>query len=94
MDWIIVENTINDSNVKIFALSTCIWCKKTKQLMNNNDITYQYLDVDTLNAEEKEAAVKEMKKHITNISFPLVIINDEVSIKGFQEDEIRRALNV
>ena len=94
MDWITVENANNQNNVKIFALSTCIWCKKTKQLMSDNDITYQYLDVDILNAEEKQEAVKEMKKYITNISFPLVIINDEIAIKGFQEKEIRSALNV
>lgn len=94
MNWKVVENNINDNNVKIFALSTCIWCKKTKQLMNDNDITYQYLDVDILDAVEKEAAVEEMKKYTSNISFPLVVINNETAIKGFQEKEIRSVLNV
>jgi len=94
MEWIKVNNNISQRDVKIFALSTCIWCKKTKKLMDDNNITYKYLDVDLLNNEDKQEAVSEMKKHINNISFPLIVIDNEIAIKGFQEKELRSTLNV
>ncbi len=94
MEWIKVNNNISQRDVKIFALSTCIWCKKTKRLMDDNNITYKYLDVDLLNNEDKQEAVSEMKKHINNISFPLIVIDNEIAIKGFQEKELRSTLNV
>jgi glutaredoxin len=62
--------------------------------MDDNNITYKYLDVDLLNNEDKQEAVSEMKKHINNISFPLIVIDGEIAIKGFQEKELRSTLNV
>lgn len=94
MNWNFVENKTSNRDVKIFALSTCIWCKKTKQMMDEHDISYKYLEVDLLNETEKENAVNEMNKFVSNISFPLTVIDDVIVIKGFQEEELKRNLNV
>ena len=32
----------------VYALSTCVWCKLTKQFLNDNNVEYEYVDVDLL----------------------------------------------
>jgi glutaredoxin len=75
----------------LYALSTCVWCKKTKALLGDLGIAYEYEDVDLLSGPEEEAAMNEMKKHNPDCAFPMVVIDDSKSIIGFQEDEIRQA---
>jgi len=43
-------------------LSTCGWCKKTKQFLRENDVEYEYLDVDTATPEERKAAIKSLRE--------------------------------
>jgi glutaredoxin-like protein NrdH len=79
--------------VKLYTLSTCGWCKKTKALLKALSVEYEYLDVDTLPAEEQAIVKKEVAKFNPLISFPTVVIDDgrEV-IVGFKEDEITKCL--
>jgi glutaredoxin-like protein NrdH len=42
--------------VMLFALSTCIWCKKTKQLLKDLGLEYSYVDVDLLVGRDQEDA--------------------------------------
>ena len=78
--------------VMLYALSTCVWCKKTKALLDELDIAYEYEDVDLLSGPEEESAMNEMKKYNPDCSFQMLVINDKKRIIGFQEDEIREAL--
>ncbi len=85
-------NGKENHKIKLFALSTCIWCKKTKELLNNLGFAYEYEDVDLLNLSERKKALNEMKKWEEESSFPLIII-DNKSIQGFNEIEIKKLLN-
>ena len=40
--------------VTVYALSTCVWCKITKQYLNDNGVAYEYVDVDLLNEKDKD----------------------------------------
>ena len=82
----------NAGKVVLYALSTCVWCKKTKALLEELGVAYEYEDVDLLSGPEEEAAINEMKKHNPDCSFPMLVINDRKYIIGFKEDEIRGAL--
>ncbi len=43
----------NDSQEwTIFTLSTCMWCKKCKQYLNDKNIKYLYVDVDKIDPIE------------------------------------------
>jgi glutaredoxin len=86
-----VEGT-DKGKVTLFALSTCVWCKRTKQLLNNLGVGYDYVFVDLLHGAEKDDAMNEIKKWNPNCSFPTMVINDEKCIVGFKEAEIRAAL--
>ena len=76
----------------LYALSTCVWCRKTKKLLDDLGVDYDYLDVDLIKGAEKEAAINSLKKHNPDCSFPTLVINDQRCIIGFKEEEIREAL--
>jgi glutaredoxin-like protein NrdH len=78
--------------VMLYALSTCIWCKKTKRLLNELGVEYDYIDVDLSEGAEETAALEAVKKFNPSRSFPTLIIDDEKAVLGFNEKEIREAL--
>lgn len=78
--------------VKLYALSTCGWCKKTKDLLDNLGVAYEYEYVDLLSGEEREKVVQEITAWNPSRNFPTMVINDERCIVGFVENEIREAL--
>ncbi|MEI6039761.1 MAG: glutaredoxin family protein [Candidatus Berkelbacteria bacterium] len=74
----------------IFALSTCVWCKKTKQLLNDLGVMYDYIDVDLVSGNAEQELMDEFKKYTNNISFPTIIIEDgQEVITGFDEARIK-----
>jgi glutaredoxin len=89
-----VEGTKKDHKVFLYALSTCGWCKKTKQLLSENDVEYEFLDVDKSTSEERKNAISEIKSHKVPLGFPVTIIDNEKVISGYKENAIKAALNL
>ena len=54
MEFSKVSGKKNDHKVVIYALSTCVWCKMTKQFLSDNNVQYEFADVDLLEDKEKE----------------------------------------
>ena len=75
--------------ITLYALSTCAWCKKTKDLLNTLKADYHYVDVDLLADADKEKVVKEISKWNPACSFPTMVIDNKRCIVGFDEKEIR-----
>ena len=84
---------INKGKVVMYGLSTCVWCKKTRQLLTDLGVDFDYLYVDLLSGNEEESAIKEVKRFNPSVSFPTIIINNERAILGFDEQAIRKALS-
>jgi len=82
----------NDKKVMLYALSTCPWCHKTKNLLGELGVGYDFIDVDLLDLEEDARTTQEIMKFTSDISFPILIIDDEKVIQGFDEEQIREAL--
>lgn len=78
--------------VMLYALSTCGWCKKTKTLLNELGVEYDYIDVDQVQGEEQNAIIKEVMKFNPACNFPTMVIDSQKCIVGFKEDDIREAL--
>ena len=84
---------INKGKVIMYGLSTCVWCKKTRQLITDLGVDFDYVYVDLLGGDEEEKAIREVKRFNPSVSFPTVVINDERAILGFDEQAIRKALS-
>jgi len=82
----------NKGQVLLYALSTCGWCRKTKGLLDDLGVEYDFIDVDILTGAERETAVEEIKRWNPQCSFPTLVINNDSCILGFDEEKIRRIL--
>jgi glutaredoxin len=89
-----VEGENKGHKVILYALSTCGWCKKSKQFLIDNNIEFEYLDVDKASQEEREQAINELKARKAPIGFPIIIINGERLIVGFRVNELRETLGL
>lgn len=78
--------------VMLYTLSTCVWCKKTKRLLESLGTAYDYIDVDLLDGDEEQAVMDEVRRHNPACTFPTMVIDGKDVIAGFKESEIRRAL--
>ena len=76
--------------IKIYSLSNCVHCNATKKLLNEHAIKYEFIDVDLVFGDERTAVLEDVKKFNPELTFPTILIGDEVII-GFKEAEIRRA---
>ncbi len=84
----------NAGDIKLYALSTCPWCRKTKALFDSLKIEYSFVDVDLLTGTEREETISAIKKWNPSVSFPTIVINNKKSIVGFKEQEIKDSLSL
>ena len=81
----------NKGQVTLYALSTCAWCKRTKELLDELKVKYDHVYVDNLSGQERIDTVEEIKLWNPRCSFPTLVINNQC-IVGFEEQKIREAL--
>ena len=84
----------NAGKIVLYTLSTCGWCKKTKEFLREQGLAYDYVEVDLLMGKGKDNVMKEVKKWNPVCSFPTIVINNQYCIVGFNEDKIRAALKL
>lgn len=82
----------NCGDILLYTLSTCIWCKKTKELLNALGVEYDFIDVDLLSGAELDKVKTEMQKWNPRMSFPTIVIGGNC-IVGFDEPKIREVLH-
>lgn len=82
------------NKVFLYALSTCAWCKMTKQFLKDNDIEFEYVDVDQCSDEDLEKIKKDVLSKGGSLSYPIVIVNDKTLINGFRKDKITETLGI
>jgi glutaredoxin len=79
----------NRGNVMLYALSTCGWCAKTKNLLKELGVEFDFTYVDLLEGKEQDDAMGQVEKWNPSGSFPTLVIDNRKSIIGFKEQEIR-----
>ena len=85
-------NGKNKGPVMLYALSTCGWCAKTKDLLRQMGVEFDYQYVDLLEGTEQDDVMNVIEKFNPNGSFPTLVIDNKKAIIGFREQEIREAL--
>jgi len=78
--------------VKIYALSTCLWCKRTKNFFEEKNIPFDCVYYDKVDEAEQERIMAEMREKGGGGSFPLVCIGSEI-VQGYAPDDFERLLN-
>ena len=79
--------------IKLYTLSTCSHCMRTKRFFKDNDIEMESFDVDLLSGAERERVMDEMRKLNPDCTFPTICI-DDTTIVGFNEEKLKKALKL
>ncbi|MCF8032388.1 MAG: glutaredoxin family protein [Desulfarculaceae bacterium] len=80
-------------SVKLYALSTCSHCRNTRKFLDDNNVSYDVVEVDLCPLDERQQVIDEVKKYNPACSFPTLLIGDKV-IVGYREQEIKEALGL
>jgi len=78
--------------IVLYALSTCIWCRKTRRLLDELGIAYRLVEVDLLTGEDRVEAYEEVNRWSVSGSFPVLVIRRRAVIQGYREDKILKEL--
>ena len=87
------KGTINKGDIKVFALSTCAFCKKALNYLREKSITFSFIYIDELAPEIKQKVKNDLReKYKKEVAFPFLILNDTIVIVGFKENEYKKHL--
>ena len=84
----------NKGKIMLYALSTCVWCKKTKKFLDQLGVEYNYVYVDQMEEDDRNKTIEEIEKWNPRCSFPTLVFNDDKCVVGYKEDEIKEALKI
>lgn len=77
--------------VFLYALSTCPWCRKAKQWFADNQVPFDYVDVDLLQGPAQDAAAEKAHELSGARRFPVVVIDGEV-VAGYNPERYHELL--
>ena len=80
-------------DVILYALSTCIHCRHTREFLENEHIGFDCTYVDKLEGGEQKQVLEKVREVNPRMSFPTMIIGPRhVVVVGFNPDAIKEAL--
>ena len=79
------------NKVKMYTLSTCPWCRKTKQFFRDKGIQFDFIDYDLAGEDVQNDIAAEMMSHSGHIAFPFVKVGDTVVV-GFNPERYEQLL--
>lgn len=94
MNVVKVSGKNNRNKILMYSLSTCVWCKMTKQFLKDNNVEYEYVDVDMCNETDKTEIKDDILKRGVSLNYPTLIIDDRILISGFRKQELKEALGI
>ena len=94
MEKIRVSGKNKHHKVLMYAISTCAWCKMTKKFLKDNDVEYEYVDVDLCSDKDLDKIKEDILSKGGHLSYPVIIINDKTLINGFRKDLIKEHIGV
>ena len=82
-----------DHEIMVYALSTCIFCKRALTFLDVNHFAYKYLYIDLVPLESKNAIKNELTQRFKeNVIFPFMVIDSREHLIGLIETEWKMAL--
>jgi glutaredoxin-like protein NrdH len=94
MQFLRVKGEKDHHKVVLYALSTCVWCKMTKQFLKDNGVEFEYVDVDLSTEEDKQKIRHEIQNKGGSLSYPTTIIDEKIVVTGFRKDLLKEALGI
>ena len=84
----------DEHHTVFYGLSTCVWCKRTRQFLEDQGVTFDYVYVDLLKGWEREEAKDQVRPWNPAVSFPTVIVDDSQCVVGYKPEKLKEALGL
>lgn len=84
---------MTSTDIVLFSLSTCGFCLNIKKMLDDLRIDYTLLQVDEMDHDEKQEAMRDLRKINPKCSFPTVQVGEEV-IVGYKVQEIKEQIGI
>lgn len=95
VEFVKVDGGRTGHKLRLYALSTCGFCKRAIDFLSENDLDFEYIYLDKIDVEKKRSMKAALKEKYKNLPvFPVLTIDEERAISGFREDEYRAALDL
>jgi glutaredoxin len=78
--------------VTVYALSTCPWCRKIKDLLTEHGVPFDFIDYDLADEATQKRIMEELDREGTSL-FPFVRI-DGIPVTGYQPDRVLELLGL
>lgn len=75
------------ASIKVFALSTCPYCRQARSFLSENNVDFDVVEVDKLTGQERNDTIDEVKRLSGGVSFPVIVSGDEVVV-GYDKARI------
>ena len=81
-----------EEHILVITLSTCMWCKKCKRYLNENEMKYKYIDVDKIDPGDKAKILDYLRANFQDrISYPFLIC-DSGHVVGYDPKKYAQLL--
>ena len=79
----------------LYALSTCIHCRRMKIFLEDHDVNFDNIFVDKLRGDERKDIIDRIRNYNPKLSFPTLVVSEgQCIIVGFHKDQIEEALDL
>ena len=78
----------------LYALSTCVWCRRTRQFLEREGVAYDYVYVDLIQGREKEAVMTELRRWAPKPLFPTLVVDDSRCVVGMKLEQMKEILEL
>jgi glutaredoxin len=89
-----VSGQRNEHQIVFYGLSTCIWCKRTRQFLEGEGVAFDFVYVDLLQGQERNDAIDKVRQYNPAKSFPTVVIDGTQCVVGYKKEELKEALGL
>jgi glutaredoxin-like protein NrdH len=89
-----VPGTHDKHQITFYGLSTCIWCRKTRQFLEDQGVKFDFVYVDLIHGQEREEIKEIVRRWNSAVSFPTIVVDDEQAVVGFKTDKLKEVLEL
>lgn len=75
--------------IKVYAITTCPYCKKALKLFRDNGIDADVIFIDELDLEKREMVMREVYSYAGMYAVPVVVYGDTV-IVGYDREKLEK----
>jgi glutaredoxin len=89
-----VAGSCGEHRVLFYGLSTCVWCKRTREFLEENGVAFDFVYVDLLEGDERRRALEDVTSANPKSNFPTVVIDGETVVVGHNPDRLTEVLGL